>query len=313
MRDKRRKSVRSNKRRRKRLRGELRSIFYSTEGMGLWHWTERGLRRVLPSPLYFARGCLLISVAVVIGLIVLVKSPWLWLIVAVFVLIALMIKTMSDMYKDMKRERRRFRAIIKKERARAKAKVEEEHEKVTKVIEAFETLTQELPLMKYPCPLMWQTQQRMAEMNAPQNLELQLVYNNNLNNMNFFGNVDMNGGNIYGDNAVHNETHHHYGSEQETRVNMEGGLSPYVALLRKMMAPLRESGNWGTILCPYKAAVIEGVLPKWPHKFFCSQMGVQVPSSSYSEWMKDGRHAEDDLEPYSEEFRKLKHEIDNSK
>ena len=152
--------------------------------------------------------------------------------------------------------------------------------------------------------------QRDKAMRKAEELKSKRIIVQNFNNMNIFGD---NNGTIYGDNAVHNETHHHYGSEQETRVNMEGGLSPYVTLLRKMMAPLRESGNWGTILCPYKAAVIEGVLPKWPHKFFCSQMGVQVPSSSYSEWMKDGRHAEDDLEPYSEEFRKLKHEIDNSK
>lgn len=183
------------------------------------------------------------------------------------------------------------------------------------LVAIFGTVTSSYFLLQTIRPLRYKAlvitrRQRDKAMQKAKALAEQRVIVQNFNHMNIFGD---NNGTIYGDNAVHNETHHHYDSEQETRVNMEGGLSPYVTLLRKMMAPLRESGNWGTILCPYKAAVIEGVLPKWPHKFFCSQIGVQVPSSSYSEWMKDGRHAEDDLEPYSEEFRRLKHEIDNSK
>lgn len=118
-------------------------------------------------------------------------------------------------------------------------------------------------------------------------------------------------GDIISDGGVKNETHYHYGGEQETKVNMEGGLAPYVNLLQQMIDPLRESGDWKAILCPYKAAVIEGVLPKWPHKTFVSQMDIQVPASSYSEWMKDGSYTTDDLEPYSEQIKRLKIEIAN--
>lgn len=116
-------------------------------------------------------------------------------------------------------------------------------------------------------------------------------------------------GDIISDGGVKNETHYHYGSEQETKVNVENGLSPYVNLLQQMIDPLRESGDWKAILCPYRAAVIEGVLPKWPHKTFVSQMAIQIPPSSYSEWMSTNKYTNDELEPYSEQFNRLKLDI----
>lgn len=86
---------------------------------------------------------------------------------------------------------------------------------------------------------------------------------------------------------------------------------PYTNLLRQMIDPLRESGDWKAILCPYRAAVIEGVLPKWPHKTFVSLMDIKVPSSSYSEWMNTGKYSIEELEPYSGEFQRLKAAIAN--
>lgn len=88
---------------------------------------------------------------------------------------------------------------------------------------------------------------------------------------------------------------------------------PYVALLKKLISPVRESKDWKTILCPYKAAIIEGVLPRWPHKVFVSQMGIQVPSATYSEWISHDKYNLNELEPFSERFKALKRQIENSK
>lgn len=146
-------------------------------------------------------------------------------------------------------------------------------------------------------------------MRKAEELKSKRVIVQNFNNMNIFGN---NNGTIYGDNAVHNETHHHYGNEQEANVKMEGGFSPYVNLLRQMIAPIRESNDWRAILCPYRAAVIEGVLPKWGHKQFCSQFDLSLPASCYSDWMKADKYTTDELEPYSEQFKALKQQIASS-
>ena len=91
------------------------------------------------------------------------------------------------------------------------------------------------------------------------------------------------------------------------------GLYPYISLLKTLIEPLRESGNWKAILCPYKAAVVEGVLPKWPHIAFCSLTKLNVPASTFSEWMRDDSYTLEELDPYSDRFCELKRQIDNSK
>ena len=308
MRNKKKHRYLSTKKRRKRLEGELRSIFYSTEGMRLWHLVESRLRRAVPSPLYVARGCLLISVSVAVGLIVLVQSPRLWFVVAGLVLIALMIKTMIDMYQDMERERRRLRLKIKKERARAKARVEEEH---AKAIENIEALKQELSLMGKVCDyLMWQIQHQRIETNAPENLTPLLVYNLNFNNMNFFGNVETNGGNIYGDNAVHNETHHHYGSENNTNSTEHVVEFPALPLLTRLVQ-LASSTSPKQMLMPYRAAREAGaLLPPMPSvSDFNEQFGTSLSPTNYSTYITSCDNPyENDRD--AQQFRTLKQQFE---
>ena len=88
---------------------------------------------------------------------------------------------------------------------------------------------------------------------------------------------------------------------------------PYEALLLQIIEPLKEGHNWKAILLPYCAAIVEGVLPLWPHALFVQKTGVAVPSTSYSVWTKKDRFTHDELEPYAERFEQLKRQIDNCK
>ena len=90
------------------------------------------------------------------------------------------------------------------------------------------------------------------------------------------------------------------------------GFSPYESLLRKMIDAVRESGNWKDILCPYRAAVDEGVLPKWSHKQFVGMMDISVPASRYSEYMNPNAnpYVLEEIEPYASQFKQLKHQFE---
>lgn len=90
------------------------------------------------------------------------------------------------------------------------------------------------------------------------------------------------------------------------------GFSPYLSLLRKMIDNVRASGNWKAILCPYRAAVDEGVLPKWGHKQFVSLVNIAVPASRYSEYMNPhaNPYALEEIEPYASQFKHLRQQIE---
>ena len=125
-----------------------------------------------------------------------------------------------------------------------------------------------------------------------------------LNIKNFNGDIISNGG-------VKNVTHNHYGNEQSTKVQ-EGGFEPYIQLLQQMVASYKDEGNWKSLLCPYKAAVTEGVLPKWTCKEFCKKMNVKIADSTYSQWMRDGSYTPEELDTYAEHFKDLKLKISPS-
>ena len=102
----------------------------------------------------------------------------------------------------------------------------------------------------------------------------------------------------------------YYGAKKDVG---ESDRDPYEALLLQIIEPLRNGRNWKAILLPYCAAVVEGVLPLWPHALFVQKTGVAVPSTPYSVWTKGDRFTHDELEPYAERFEQLKRQIDNSK
>ena len=102
----------------------------------------------------------------------------------------------------------------------------------------------------------------------------------------------------------------YYGAKKDVG---ESERDPYEALLLQIIEPLRNGRNWKAILLPYCAAVVEGVLPLWPHALFVQKTGVAVPSTPYSVWTKGDRFTHDELEPYAERFEQLKWQIDNSK
>lgn len=102
----------------------------------------------------------------------------------------------------------------------------------------------------------------------------------------------------------------YYGAKKDVG---ESERDPYEALLLQIIEPLRNGRNWKAILLPYCAAVVEGVLPLWPHALFVQKTGVAVPSTPYSVWTKGDRFTHDELEPYAERFEQLKRQIDNSK
>jgi len=151
--------------------------------------------------------------------------------------------------------------------------------------------------------------QRDKAMQKAKDLESQRIIVQNISNMNIFGD---NNGTIYGDNATHNEAHYHYAEEQKSAGEFNG-INPYVNLLKDLISPVIDGKDWKTILCPYKAAIIEGVLPQWPHKVFVKQIGIDVPSSTYSEWINHDKYKFSELEPYSDRFKALKVEIDSPK
>ncbi len=91
------------------------------------------------------------------------------------------------------------------------------------------------------------------------------------------------------------------------------GRDPYEVLFLQIIEPLKESRNWKAILLPYCAAVVEGVLPQWPHALFVQKTGIAVPATSYSDWVRKDRFTDEELLPYAEQFGRLKREIDNSR
>lgn len=101
-----------------------------------------------------------------------------------------------------------------------------------------------------------------------------------------------------------------YGQSEMMR---EDERDPYEALLLKIIEPLKNERNWKALLLPYCAAIVEGVLPLWPHALFVQKTGIAVPSTPYSVWTKKDRFTHDELEPYAERFEQLKRQIDNSK
>lgn len=102
----------------------------------------------------------------------------------------------------------------------------------------------------------------------------------------------------------------YYGAKKDVG---ESERDPYETLLLQIIEPLRNGRNWKAILLPYCAAVVEGVLPLWPHALFVQKTGVAVPSTPYSVWTKGDRFTHDELEPYAERFEQLKRQIDHSK
>ena len=88
---------------------------------------------------------------------------------------------------------------------------------------------------------------------------------------------------------------------------------PYEALLLQIIEPLKEGHNWKALLLPYCAAVFEGLLPLWPHAIFIQKTGIAVPAASYSEWTRDNKFTNDELAPYSEQFARLKAEIETQR
>jgi hypothetical protein len=102
----------------------------------------------------------------------------------------------------------------------------------------------------------------------------------------------------------------YYGAKRDVGKNER---DPYETLLLQIIEPLKEGRNWKAILLPYCAAVVEGVLPLWPHALFVQKTGIAVPSTPYSVWTKGDRFTHDELEPYAERFEQLKRQIDNSK
>ena len=105
------------------------------------------------------------------------------------------------------------------------------------------------------------------------------------------------------------QSQHNYCSEKKS-VGCDG-RDPYEALFLQIIEPLKESRNWKAILLPYCAAVVEGVLPQWPHALFVQKTGVAVPATSYSDWMRKDRFTDEELSPYAEQFGRLKRKIDN--
>ena len=124
------------------------------------------------------------------------------------------------------------------------------------------------------------------------------------NDMNIFGD---NHGIVYGDNATHTGNNYYDGQKMQA----DNGEDPYESLLLQIIEPLRESHNWKAILQPYCAAVVEGVLPKWPHALFIRKTGIEVPAASYSDWTRRDRFSQEELEPFVEKFLHLKRQIDN--
>lgn len=123
------------------------------------------------------------------------------------------------------------------------------------------------------------------------------IHNLTINN----GTITKNGG-----------ENHYYADEKKSTAESDG-INPYIALLKELISPVTDGKDWKTILCPYKAAIIEGVLPQWPHKVFVRQIGIEVPSSTYSEWINHDKYDFSELEPYSDRFKALKVKIDSSK
>ena len=102
----------------------------------------------------------------------------------------------------------------------------------------------------------------------------------------------------------------YYGAKKDVG---ESERDPYETLLLQIIEPLRNGRNWKAILLPYCAAVVEGVLPLWPHALFVQKTGIAVPSTPYSVWTKGDRFTHDELEPYAQRFEQLKRQIENSK
>ena len=102
-------------------------------------------------------------------------------------------------------------------------------------------------------------------------------------------------------NTIQNQNNY-CGEKKEPSDNQR---DPYEALLLQIIEPLKEGHNWKAILLPYRAAVVEGLLPLWPHAIFIQKTGIAVPAASYSEWTRDNKFTNDELAPYSEQFARL--------
>lgn len=104
--------------------------------------------------------------------------------------------------------------------------------------------------------------------------------------------------------------HNYYGEKKDAD---SGRRDPYEALFMQIIEPMKKGRDWKAILMPYCAGVQEGVLPLWSHAFFVQKTGIAIPAASYSDWTKKGKFSIEELEPYAEQFRQVKRQIDNSK
>lgn len=251
-----------------------------------------------PSPLFIARGCVILFTVLAIGLIFLLKSPWLWVVVAGFYLIAQTIKTVYEIFMDMKRERDRAKAMLRKERARACKAMKVMKSKLVKMERRNEFL-------------MWQLQQNMVAANAPKTFILQYINNIDLNGMIILGNVDMNGGNIYSDNAAHNETHYHYGNEYKMEANnkMAGGAFPALSLLDDLMqvAITQHPNSPKHLLMPVRAGKEAEVLPMVDLKWMNDRYRLTLSGQNWSDWVnkKDANYDAKELAPLVTRFQAL--------
>ena len=111
--------------------------------------------------------------------------------------------------------------------------------------------------------------------------------------------------------ATHIENQHNYYGEKKDADSDR--RDPYEALFMQIIEPMKKGRDWKAILMPYCAGVQEGVLPLWSHAFFVQKTGIAIPATSYSDWTKKGKFSIEELEPYAEQFRQVKRQIDNSK
>lgn len=301
---KRQERYKSHKRKRKRLQVEVRSVLYSTDGMEIWNWVSRGLHRMMPSPMDIVRGCFLMFTVVSIGLILFVENPLIWFIVGGFAITSLMIHTLLGMYRDMKREREKAWAKMRKERDKARQTMAAMKGKLDRM----ET-TRDF--------LFWLLQQNMAEADISKPLILQYTnLNINWNSMHFLGNVDTHGGNIYGDDATHNETHYHYGNESKMVVNYRDEnmsnmkLDPVLQLLDMLVndAVTLHPKSPKFILLPMRAAKDAGVLPMADLAWMNQRYNLKLSPVNWSDWVanENANYGNSELPPLVERFRALK-------
>ena len=149
--------------------------------------------------------------------------------------------------------------------------------------------------------------QRDKAMRKAEELKSKRVIVQNFNNMNIFGN---NNGTIYGDNAVHNETHHHYGNESNTNSTEHMVEFPALPLLSRLVktAPSTSPKH---VLMPYRAAREAGVLlPPMPSvSDFNEQFGTSLSPTNYSTYITSFDNPyENDRD--AQQFRTLKQQFE---